>query len=124
MRFVFKLILITGLGYLMELFLPWWSIALAAFIVNLWIPTKGLNAFLSGFLGIGLLWLVYAGLLNSDTSSIMAERISGIFGLGNPILMITITGLAGGLVGGFAALSGSQFRRIFMKEEPKRGYYS
>jgi len=108
----------------MELFLPWWSIALAAFIVNLWIPTKGLNAFLSGFLGIGLLWLVYAGLLNSDTSSIMAERISGIFGLGNPILMITITGLAGGLVGGFAALSGSQFRRIFMKEEPKRGYYS
>jgi len=124
MRFIFKLILVAGLCYLLELFLPWWSVVIAAFMVNLWLPTKGLSAFLSGFLGVGLLWLIYAWLIDVETSSLMSERIAGLFGMGNPAMMIIITGLAGGLVGGFAAMSGSQFRRIFLKDIPKRGYYS
>jgi hypothetical protein len=124
MRFIFKLILIAGLSYLLELFLPWWSVVLVAFLVNLWLPTKGISAFLSGFLGVGLLWLIYAWLIDVETSSLMSARIASLFGVGNPAMMIIITGLAGGFVGGFAAMSGSQFRRIFMKDIPKRGYYS
>ncbi len=124
MRFIFKIILIGGFSYLMELFLPWWSVVVVAFLVNLWLPTKGIGAFLSGLLGVGLLWLIYAWLIDAETASIMSERMADIFRLGNPALMIALTGLAGGLVGGFAALSGSQFRHIFMKDVPKRGYYS
>lgn len=124
MRFIFKLILIAGISYILELFLPWWSVVVAAFLVNLWLPTKGLSSFLSGFLGVGLIWLIYAWLIDTDTGSIMSERISNIFGLGNPALMIALTGLAGGLAGGFAGLSGSQLRRIFTKDTPKRGYYA
>lgn len=124
MRFIFNIILIAALAYLLELFLPWWSVIMAAFIVNMWLPTKGFNAFLSGFLGVGLLWLLYAWLIDAESSSILSSRMAGIFGLANPAMMIALTGLAGGIAGGFAALSGSQFRRIFMKEAPKRGYYS
>lgn len=124
MRFIFKMILIAGISYLLELFLPWWSVVVASFLVNLWLPTKGLSSFLSGFLGVGLLWLIYAWLIDADTASIMSERMANVFSLGNPALMIALTGLAGGLAGGFAALSGSQFRLIFMKDLPKRGYYS
>lgn len=124
MRFIFKTILIAGISYLLELYLPWWSVLVAAFMVNLWLPTKGLSSFLSGFLGVGLLWLIYAWLIDADTASIMSERMARLFSLGNPALMITLTGLAGGLAGGFASLSGSHFRLIFMKDVPKRGYYS
>jgi hypothetical protein len=124
MRFIFKLILIGGLSYLLELFLPWWSVVLAAFMVNLWLPTRGISAFLSGVLGIGMLWLIYAWLIDMETSSIISERIASLFGVGNPVAMIIITSLAGGLVGGFAAMSGSHFRRISMKDIPQRGYYS
>lgn len=124
MRFIFKLILITVLGYLLEIFLPWWSVVLVAFMVNLWLPTRGISAFLSGVLGIGMLWLIYAWLIDMETSSILSEKVASLFGVGNPAAMIIITALAGGLVGGFAAMSGSHFRRIFMKDIPKGGYYS
>lgn len=124
MRFIFKIILIAGLSYLFELFLPWWSVVIAAFLVNLWMPSKGFVDFLSGFLGVGLLWLIYAWLIDSDTASVLSARIAQLFNMPNASFMIAVTGLVGGIAGGFAALSGSQFRRIFIKEEPKRGYYS
>ncbi|WPP50664.1 hypothetical protein [Catalinimonas niigatensis] len=124
MRFIFKIILIAGLSYLFELFLPWWSVVIAAFLVNLWMPSKGFVDFLSGFLGVGLLWLIYAWLIDSDTASVLSARIAQLFNMPNASFMIAITGLVGGIAGGFAALSGSQFRRIFIKDEPKRGYYS
>jgi hypothetical protein len=124
MRFVLKMILIAALAYLLELYLPWWSVVAAAFFVAFWIPSKGITAFLAGLLGVGLLWMIYAWLIDTESASLLSERMAGIFSLNNSALMIIITGLAGGLVGGFAAMSGSQFRRIFIKETPKRGYYS
>lgn len=124
MRFVFKIILIAGLCYIFELFLPWWSVVMAAFLVNLWMPGKGFIDFLNGFLGVGLLWLIYALLIDSETSSILSARIAQLFSLPNASFIIALTGLVGGVVGGFAALSGSQFRRIFKKDPPKPGYYS
>jgi hypothetical protein len=124
MRFIFKIILIAGLSYLFELFLPWWSVVIAAFLVNLWMPSKGFIDFLSGFLGVGLLWLIYAWLIDAETSSVLSSRIAQLFSLPNASFMIAVSGLVGGLVGGFAALSGSQFRRIFIQEPPKTGYYS
>lgn len=124
MRFIFKIVLILALSYLFELYLPWWSVVIAGFLVNFWLPSKGLTDFLSGFLGVGLLWLIYAWLIDSETSSILSERIASIFSLPNGTFMIAASGLVGGVVGGFASLSGSQFRRIFMKDTPKPGYYS
>lgn len=124
MRFLFKIILIIAFSYLLELFLPWWSVVIAAFLVNLWLPSKGFIDFLGGFLGVGLLWLIYAWLIDAETSSILSERIAALFSMPNGSFMIALSGLVGGIAGGFAALSGSQFRRIFMKEAPKPGYYS
>ncbi|MFP4092554.1 MAG: hypothetical protein ACLFUB_02220 [Cyclobacteriaceae bacterium] len=124
MRFIFKMILIAAFGYLAELFLPWWSVVLVAFLVGFWLPNKGITAFLAGFLGVGLLWMIYAWLIDLESSSILSERLSGIFSMNSGVMMIIITGLVGGLTGAFAALSGSQFRRIFIKDAPKRGYYS
>lgn len=124
MKFIAKIILTASLCYVAELFFPWWTVAVCAFAVNVFLPTKGFNAFLSGFLGVGLLWLVFAWLIDMETSSLLTEKISTLFTLSNSTLLVALTGLVGGLVGGFAAMSGSMFRNLRQSEEPKSSYYS
>lgn len=122
MKFILKVILIAGLSYLSELFLPWWSVVICAFLIGVIIPTKGFNDFLSGFLGVGLLWLFFAFMIDFDTDSILTSQIAPLLNLNNALVVIAVTGLLGGIVGGLATLSGSQLRRIFLPDPPKPGY--
>lgn len=106
-------ILVTGIvSFLAGLYLPWWSIAIIAFLVALFIHQKPLSSFFSGFLGVFLLWIILSSFINAANGDILAERIAGMFGLGtNRTLLIIITGLVGGLVAGFAALTASYLRK-------------
>lgn len=122
MTFILKIILIAGLSYLAELFLPWWSVIICAFLVGLVLPTKGFNDFLSGFLGVGLLWLIFAWGIDVDTDSVLTSQIGLLLGLNNALVVVALTGLLGGVAGGFGALSGSQLRRIFLPDPPRPGY--
>ncbi len=123
MKFVVKVVLIAGLSYITEQFLPWWSVVLCAFLVNVLIPTKSFNAFISGFLGVGLLWLVFAWMIDSSTDSILTEKIAQLFQLNQSGLVVAATAAIGGLTGGFAALTGSLLRTINQEDEVKPGYY-
>ncbi|WKN43637.1 hypothetical protein [Tunicatimonas pelagia] len=123
MKFVVKIVLIAGLSYIAEQFLPWWSVVLCAFLVNLLIPTKGFNAFISGFLGVGILWLVFAWMIDSSTDSILTDKIAQLFELNQSGLVVAATAAIGGLSGGFGALTGSLLRTINQKEVAKPGYY-
>ena len=124
MRFIAQVVLIAAASYLAEMFFPWWTVVLCAFLVNLLIPTKGLNAFLSGFLGVGLLWLIAAWLIDRDTGSILTARVAELLFLSEPFLLVVVTGTLGGIVGGFGALTGSLLRNLRRSEEvPKQGYY-
>ncbi|MEM8966624.1 MAG: hypothetical protein AAGE93_09410 [Bacteroidota bacterium] len=118
-----KVILIAGLSYIAEQFFPWWSVVIFAFLVSFIIPTKGFNAFISGFLGVGLLWLIFAWMIDSNTNSILTEKIAQLFQVNQAGLVVAMTGAIGGLTGGFAALSGSLLRTINQKEPVKPGYY-
>lgn len=124
MKFIVKLLLIAGSCYIAELFLPWWSVAICAFSVNLLIPTRGFNAFLSGFLGVGLLWLLFAWLIDWNTNSLLTSKVAEVMRLNNTLLLVAVSGLVGGITGGLAALTGSLFRNLRHSEEPKSGYYT
>ena len=52
MKFIAALILTALSGYASCLFLPWWSIAIAAFIIAFIIKQKPGWAFVSAFLGL------------------------------------------------------------------------
>ncbi len=123
MKFLLKLILIAIFTYIFEQFLPWWSIAFAAFIVGMIFKSKGLNAFLAGALGVGLVWLWIAWRIDYETNSILTMKIAGIFQLENKNLLIAITVLLGSIIGAFSAWSGYNFRSLF-ERKPQRGYYS
>ena len=124
MKFIAKLILTAGSCYVAESFFPWWIVAVCAFVINLFLPTKGFNAFLSGFLGVGLLWLMFAWLIDRDTSSILTEKVANLLELNHASLLVAVTGMVGGLVGGFAAMTGSLFRNLRQSEDPKSSYYT
>ncbi len=101
------------LAFLAGMFLPWWSIAIIAFLVALLIPQKIGLGFLSGFLGIFLLWGLVALWIDTRNESILSTKIASLFPLdGSSILLILVTALVGALVGGFAAMAGSALRPV------------
>ena len=123
MKFLIKLIVISIFTYAFEQFLPWWSIAIAAFLGGIIFKTKGINAFLAGALGVGLVWLWVAWRIDYETNSILTIKIAGIFQLENKNLLIAITVLLGSLIGAFSAWTGYNFRSLFEKKK-RGGYYS
>jgi hypothetical protein len=111
MRFILALLLTATLGFLAGLRLEWWSIALAAFLVALLIPQTTGRSFLSGFTGIFILWALLAFWIDAKNGSTLSHRIAELFKLGgSSILLVFVTALIGGLVGGFAAMAGSSLR--------------
>lgn len=103
MRFTLQLITIAILALVFELLLPWWSIAIAAFLGGIAFNSR--HNFLAGFLGVGLLWLFFALMMDLTATAPLAERISKVLFINKPLLLLA-TSLIGGLIGGFAAMAG------------------
>ena len=57
MKFLAALILTALLSFVAGLYLPWWGIAIAAFIAALIVYQKAGFAFLAAFSGLLLLWV-------------------------------------------------------------------
>jgi hypothetical protein len=108
MKLLVSVILTALLAFVVGLYLPWWSIAIAAFIVALIISQRPGSSFLAGFLGLFLLWGALALWINIKNEGILTSKIASVFPLGgSAAFLILATGFIGGLVAGFAALSGS-----------------
>lgn len=113
MKFLVSLLLTGLLSVVACLYLPWWSIALAAFLVTIFIYQSPLRAFLTGFLSLLLVWGTLAWWISSNNEHLLAHKISIVmFKTDSPFLLITVTALIGALVAGLGALSGSFMRRI------------
>jgi len=106
MKFLLQ-ILATIIGcFIVQYFLPWWTMAVIALIVGFIFHNSGMASFAAGFFGVGLLWLGVAYYMDATTQSILTEKVSKLFPLNVFIMMAVI----GGLVGGFAALMGTLMR--------------
>ncbi|HAO45859.1 MAG TPA: hypothetical protein PLZ45_14865 [Ferruginibacter sp.] len=112
MKFIVSLLLTALLSFAACLYLPWWSIALAAFAVAALIPQKPGRSFFAGFLALFLLWGLLSLWMSNANEHILAHKISLLMlNMDNPWLLVLATALIGALVAGFAALSGSFLRR-------------
>lgn len=113
MKFVIAILLTALLSFAAGLFtvLPWWSFAICAFIVAVAVHQKAWKAFLAGFIALALLWGSLAAYKDFNNDHILSTKIAALLSLGNPTLLLVVTALVGGLVAGFAALSGSYLRR-------------
>ncbi len=113
MKLLGQFVFIFIISYIFELFLPWWSIAIAAFVGGITLRTK-IN-FLIGFLAVACLWLTKAWFISSHDVNSLTEKVAHIFTLNSKASLFTLMALLGGLVGGFACLTGALVRRNWMK---------
>ncbi len=108
MRFLLATLLTLALSFISGLFLPWWGIAIVALIVALLVKQAAGLSFLAVFLGVFLLWAALAFWIDSKNNGFLSERIAQVLPLGgNSFLLVLATGMVGGLVAGFAALTGA-----------------
>jgi hypothetical protein len=112
MKFLVAVLLTALLSFIAGIYIAWWwFFAIVAFAVALLVHQKAGKSFLSGFLALFLLWGGLAYWIDIKNESILSAKISELLPLGgSSLLLIVITGFIGGLVAGFAAMSGSFLR--------------
>lgn len=122
MKFTLSILLHAGLGLILTLFVPYfWSTVIIAFVIGFAFKIDGWKSFIAGFLGMLGLWAGYALFLDVANEAILSEKVAQLFQLSNANLLIVITGLIGGLLGGFGALTGRYLREIFMPQKKRYG---
>jgi len=107
------LVLITA--WLLNMVLPWWSIALAGLVLGYQFNKKPGASFGWGFLALFLLWGGQALYIHFANDGILSGRIAEMLQVGSPWLVILATALIGGLVSGLATMTGSLFNRTDLK---------
>ncbi|UCD60517.1 MAG: hypothetical protein JSV59_11620 [Flavobacteriaceae bacterium] len=104
------------LALVFSVFLPWWSVMLAAFVSAVLFSLKGLKVFLIPFLAVFLFWTGYAFVLSNNNNFTLAKKIAILLPLdGNPYILILVTGIVGGFAAGMAGIFGKQCRVLVKK---------
>jgi len=109
-------LIILVLSFAGSYFLPWWGVAIVAFLAAYFIGKKPGQSFWSGFGAVFICWTILALLKSIPNDNILADRVIQLFPLPhNWIYLLVITALIGGLVSGMASLSGVLLRRALGK---------
>ena len=118
MKFLVATILTALLSFIAGIYINvWWFFAIIALLIALLVHQRAGKAFFAGFLGLFLLWFILAMWIDSANDSVLSVKIAALLPLGGSkwTLMI-LTGIIGGLIAGFAALSGSYLRSSSSKK--------
>jgi len=108
MKLISAIITVIILSAILENFLPWWVIAPVAFVVSYLFKLKWYEAFLAGFAGLFILWAGMAFFIDHSNEHILSSRVSIlILKSAQPLTLVAITGVLGGLVAGFGGLAGA-----------------
>ena len=100
--------------------MPWWMIVPIAAAAGWMFPLPAGKSFGIAFLTGALLWYVNAFILNTANEGILLAKISLLFQGLKPWLILIVTGVLGGLLAGFGALTGRFARDIFVSSKPKQ----
>lgn len=109
-------ILILVISLILQLFLPWWIIAVVALTISAWKARNGKHAFAHSFTAVFVLWIA-AGLVRTlPNENILANRVGEMlmlpFAEMNWMLVLLATGLVGGLAAGMAGMAGYYLRGL------------
>jgi hypothetical protein len=101
--------------FIAQSFLPWWIIAPICLIVSFFLSSSKKQAFWTGFAGIFILWLVKILSLSLPNEHLLANKVGQVFMLPasdtNWVVLIFVSSLIGGVVGGLSSLTGYSFRK-------------
>ncbi len=109
-NFVISFLLMFVLSYALQMFIPWWSIAIVAVLIGFSFKQHAGLAFLSGFLAVFVLWAGYAYVLSSANNHLLASKVTELMAPltgGSKNVLFVLSGVTGGLVGGLGCLTGT-----------------
>lgn len=100
-------------GYLAHFVLPFWGIAVAAFLVALLFKYNNSgSSFLAGFMAAFLLWGGYALYLDNGNAGQLSGELGELFKVGNGRFLIYFSAFLGAMLGGFGAMTGSLAKKL------------
>ena len=109
------LLIIIVSCFIAQSFLPWWIIAPICLIASFYFSSSKKQAFWSGFGGVFILWLAKILSLSLPNEHLLANKVGQVFMLPasdtNWVVLIFVSSLIGGVVGGLSGLTGYSFRK-------------
>ena len=116
MRLYIQIPAIVLFGFIFELFLPWYSVAFIAFVFGYLLNSE--SNFIGGFLGVAVLWGVKIFFITSGASVDFASKVAQIMEpMKEKWVLILVTLIIGGLVGGFACVTGAALKQNRTSED-------
>ena len=107
---------VVVLAFILGYFFDWWTVAIAAFISGFFFGTLNGETFAKGMVAVSMLWLLMVLYHHFSTKGILSNKIAQILPVGGNVgILIIVTVLIGGLVGGLGAMSGFLVRNLFRK---------
>jgi hypothetical protein len=103
--------------WIVSLFLPWWTLFIPAVVLGAALFDRSIPAFLIGFFSLFAAWAVQVIYIDIANESILSGRIAEMIGVDQGWIVILITSLIGGFIGGMGTLLGSQFRQLMRPEK-------
>ncbi|HUM46564.1 MAG TPA: hypothetical protein PLD84_06535 [Chitinophagales bacterium] len=105
-------LLIALLSALLQFFLPWWTMMVAAAVLSFFLGKNFRHAFFAGSLACGMAWLIYELLITFIEGSLMTDRIAALFSLPASSLLCGISFLIAAIGGGLGAWLGYSLKKI------------
>lgn len=112
---ILHLIGLVLIGFLLQLFLPWWVIVLPAAGLAWGLRLTSKQAFVASLLGGMLLWGGYALYLDNG---ILSNRLGQMMGGLSGFWLFLLTALIGGLLAAMGGVTGSLGRNLFSATKP------
>ncbi len=99
--------ILIALSLILSYILPWWFLFVASFTAGLFSSSKQLKNFLIGFVGGLLLWGSYSLYIYIYSEGKLTSKIAQLLTLPNPLLLVLITSVLGGLIAGISLVIGN-----------------
>jgi hypothetical protein len=112
MHVVKQVLLMVVFCFVVQSWLPWWTLVFPCVLISYVSSRSGTGSFLAGFLAVALLWLGMSLYIDWTTSSVLSQKVSMLFPGKSVTILRLITVIVGGLTGGFASLTGYFLKNI------------
>lgn len=113
MKFIVAIVLHAFLAFAIGLYsqFPWWLFIATSGVVSFFIAQTPAKSFFAGFIGLAALWAGLATGKDLANAHLLSSKVAQILPLGGSyVTLIVVTAVVGGLLGGFAALTGAYLR--------------
>jgi hypothetical protein len=114
LSFSYKLaivLIMVVMGAIAGIYLPWYALGILFAVLAYVLRLPAGNAFVLGLISGFLLWAISAFWIDMQHPSSLPGRMANLFPLGGSVLgLYALTGLLGGLTGGFWSWAGAKFR--------------